>query len=50
MGPSKTQRGYLLSQGRMLAPAYFKPAKLDRGMDMSKLIQRVLTEMLSQFT
>jgi hypothetical protein len=50
MGPSKTQRGYLLSQGRMLAPAYSKPAKLDRGMDMSKLIQRVLTEMLSQFT
>lgn len=50
MGPSKTQRGYLLSQGRMLAPAYSKPAKLDRGMDMPELIQRVLTEMLSQFT
>jgi inorganic triphosphatase YgiF len=50
MTSSKTQRGYLLSQGNMLRPVYAKPAKLYRGMDMSELIQRVLTEMLSQFT
>ncbi len=46
---SKTQRGYLLSQGKMLAPVYAQPVKLGRGMKVQELIQRVLAEMLGQF-